>query len=443
MNCSRCGHDYPSTSVRCTWCGHIVIKESSSVVNSRLIEFPQRARMPEKKQQRSEQLPAWRLELSEKVRARKAQQAAEETSSTPLESRSPNSEIQAPDSRLQIPNDEPETICRDPRATRAIERAQRASEKALRARVPRIEPLKAMTMPKVSSNGTATAAALDVAVAEETKPDTQMFAPMLKEAPDPVDEPFRVPVLEPKDRRQNWQRTESVHPSPRVASLRRASQSATAPQVSRPEELPDTEIEVRSSEFDSPADTESALLNLHSNGHSKSQIERPPVKCIDENFTIDYLEAELQKEAKWLSSQPFETSELRRAALTILIDLLVIALCCAPFLLMERWILGTTSTSFINLSGLGMLISAFYLFLTQSLCGKTFGMMKMRMHIATTSKMEQPSVWQTGLRTASFYISLLPVFLGFFWVAIDPQHRSWMDLLSGTRVVPDSSSRRK
>jgi uncharacterized RDD family membrane protein YckC len=399
--------------------------------------------MPEKKQQRSEQLPAWRLELSEKVRARKAQQAAEETSGTPLESRPPESKLQTPDSRLQIPNDEPEPVSRDPRAIAAIERVQRASEKAQRARVPRIEPAKALTMQKVSGNGTATAAALDVAVAEETQPDIAEFALLPKEGSDPVVEPFRVPLLEPKDRQKTWQRTESSNPSPRVASLRRVSQSATAPQVSHAEELHHTEIEVRSSEVDSSAHSESTFFGSRSNGHSEVKVERPPVKCIDENFTIDYLEMELQKEAQWLASQPREASELRGPALIILIDLLIIALSCAPFLLMERWILGTTSNSLIILLGLGVLISAFYLFLTQSLCGKTFGMMKMRMHITATNKVEPPTVWQTGLRTASFYLSLLPAFLGFFWVAIDPQHRSWMDLLSGTRLVPDSSSGKK
>lgn len=441
MNCSRCGHDYPSTSVRCTRCGHIVIQESSSVVNSRLIEFPQRARMPEKKQQRSEQLPAWRLELSEKVRARKAQQAAEETSGTPLGTRPPESRVNAPDSSLQVANDEPESISRDPRAIAAIERVQRASEKALRARVPRIESAKVMTMQKVSTNGAATAAALDVAVAEENQPDIAGFAPLPKEAPDPVGEPFRVPLIEQRDKRKNRQWNEPSNPSPRVAALRTVSQSATAPQVSQPEEL--RQIEVRRLEVEPPTDTESKLFDSRSNGHNDVKIKRPPVKCIDENCTIDYLELELQKEAQWLASQPREASELRVPSLIILIDLLVIALSCAPFLLMERWILGTTSNSLIILSGLGVLISAFYLFLTQSLCGKTFGMMKMRMHIAVANKTEPPSVLQTGLRTIGFYLSLLPAFLGFFWVAIDPQHRSWMDLLSGTRLVPDSSSGKK
>lgn len=443
MNCSRCGHDYPSTSVRCTRCGHIVIKESSSVVNSRLIEFPQRARMPEKKQQRSEQLPAWRLELSEKVRARKAQQAAEETNSTLLGTRSPDSGLPAPDSRLQVANDEAEPISRDPRAVAAIERVQRASEKALRARVPRIEPSKAMTMQKVSGNGTATATALDLSVAEETQPGIAGFAPLPKEVPDPVSESFRVPLIEQKDRQKNWQRTDPSNPSARVATLRKVSQSATAPQVSHPEEPRHTEIEVRSLEVDRPTDTESTFFDSRSNGHSEVKVERPPVKCIDENFTIDYLEMELQKEARRLTSQPGEASELRGPALTILIDLLVIALSCAPFLLMERWILGTTSNSLIILLSLSVLISAFYLFLTQSLCGKTFGMMKMRMHLAAANKTEPPSVWQTGLRTVGFYLSLLPAFLGFFWVVIDPQHRSWMDLLSGTRLVPDNSSGKK
>src|SRR5215471_7574809 len=72
MKCQICGHDYPSTLTRCTVCGHFTARRARSFSDSRLIEFPRQARLPSDKNQAAANVPAWRLEVSERVRQAKA-----------------------------------------------------------------------------------------------------------------------------------------------------------------------------------------------------------------------------------------------------------------------------------------------------------------------------------------------------------------------------------
>lgn len=55
---------------------------------------------------------------------------------------------------------------------------------------------------------------------------------------------------------------------------------------------------------------------------------------------------------------------------------------------------------------------------------------------ATTG--EKPSVGQSVIRYIGYYISALPLGLGFLWAAIDEKNRTWHDLIAGTVVVKQS-----
>lgn len=46
-----------------------------------------------------------------------------------------------------------------------------------------------------------------------------------------------------------------------------------------------------------------------------------------------------------------------------------------------------------------------------------------------------PSTGQMIGRYAAYYVSLLPLFLGFIWVAFDDRKQGWHDKLAGTLVV--------
>lgn len=72
MKCKDCGHEYPSSLPRCRKCGRITPKRSHS---STLIEFPRQPRVQVETPLPPQ--PAWRAELTEKVRAIQARRSAE------------------------------------------------------------------------------------------------------------------------------------------------------------------------------------------------------------------------------------------------------------------------------------------------------------------------------------------------------------------------------
>src|SRR5215470_13263050 len=80
MKCQGCGHDYPSTLTRCTKCGRQNPRRTRALSESRLIEFPRQPRSPVETTQSESALPAWRLELNERVRQVKARRNGETAS---------------------------------------------------------------------------------------------------------------------------------------------------------------------------------------------------------------------------------------------------------------------------------------------------------------------------------------------------------------------------
>src|SRR4051812_21319134 len=69
MNCQGCGHNYPNTLTRCPRCKSASNRRGQRASDSRLIEFPKKTRAAHQDEQPDASLPAWRVELNEKVRA--------------------------------------------------------------------------------------------------------------------------------------------------------------------------------------------------------------------------------------------------------------------------------------------------------------------------------------------------------------------------------------
>lgn len=65
----------------------------------------------------------------------------------------------------------------------------------------------------------------------------------------------------------------------------------------------------------------------------------------------------------------------------------------------------------------------------------TPGKMLFNLSIVDVNTGGKPSNGQLIGRYASYYLSMLPLFLGFFWVAFDARKQGWHDKLSGTAVV--------
>ncbi|MGB1139782.1 MAG: RDD family protein [Halioglobus sp.] len=65
----------------------------------------------------------------------------------------------------------------------------------------------------------------------------------------------------------------------------------------------------------------------------------------------------------------------------------------------------------------------------------TLGKIANHVKIVDARTGHKPSRGQFVMRYLGYYLSALPLFLGFFWVLVDPRRQAWHDKLSGTVVV--------
>jgi uncharacterized RDD family membrane protein YckC len=65
----------------------------------------------------------------------------------------------------------------------------------------------------------------------------------------------------------------------------------------------------------------------------------------------------------------------------------------------------------------------------------TPGKMVTRTRIVDSDTGEPPSTKQCVVRYLGYFASMLPLFLGFFWVAFDKRKQGWHDKIAGTLVV--------
>jgi uncharacterized RDD family membrane protein YckC len=69
----------------------------------------------------------------------------------------------------------------------------------------------------------------------------------------------------------------------------------------------------------------------------------------------------------------------------------------------------------------------------------TPGKMAISARIVDARSGGQPTTGQLVRRYLGYYVSLLPLGLGFLWVAFDPRKQGWHDKLAGTVVVRSKS----
>src|SRR5262245_37927172 len=79
MKCSSCGYDYPSKLSGCIRCGHKAARTTLKPSQTKLLEFPLKQRMAEQQEQSKPPVPAWRAELSERVREIRAKKEGVDT----------------------------------------------------------------------------------------------------------------------------------------------------------------------------------------------------------------------------------------------------------------------------------------------------------------------------------------------------------------------------
>ena len=166
---------------------------------------------------------------------------------------------------------------------------------------------------------------------------------------------------------------------------------------------------------------------------------RETIIVLDEMEPVDYLAAEINKVAAGDEFAHDESPSLFTHVVIGLMDLITIALSSAPFLALVEITNGNYaySRTRIAVGAVVFIVSTFYLALTQSLCGKTFGMMLTNTRIVDARSFEPITAGRAILRTLGYFVAFAPAMIGLLWPALNRKRRAWQDYIAGTLVVRD------
>jgi uncharacterized RDD family membrane protein YckC len=171
--------------------------------------------------------------------------------------------------------------------------------------------------------------------------------------------------------------------------------------------------------------------------HKDTRLQRKPRTVIsieEDQPALDFEEAE--------HALPFTFPEYQRELLSSRIaagavDLGIVALVFSLFIIatylempdnveLDRHVLGTYGVCFFA-------FVAIYFFLFMISASQTPGMKRHGLSAVTKEGLPLDPL-QACLRGFGYFISILPVMLGFVWALIDPEHLTWADKVSGTYV---------
>ena len=68
-------------------------------------------------------------------------------------------------------------------------------------------------------------------------------------------------------------------------------------------------------------------------------------------------------------------------------------------------------------------------------CGATPGKLALAVKIVDAATGRPPSTGRLVVRFLAYFVSALPFYLGFFWVAFDRRKQGWHDKIAGTVVI--------
>ena len=68
-------------------------------------------------------------------------------------------------------------------------------------------------------------------------------------------------------------------------------------------------------------------------------------------------------------------------------------------------------------------------------CGATPGKLALGMRIVDARTGQPPTTARLLVRFLAYFLSALPLYLGFLWVAIDRRKQGWHDKIAGTIVI--------
>jgi uncharacterized RDD family membrane protein YckC len=424
-------------------------KSTQNPLNSTLIEFPGVNR----------NRPAWRKELSEKVREiqqRRAREAESEADAGPLSTQirtagyaaAGDAAGQSAEAAKQLglvpPPEAPEM---NPLVVAALRRIERA-----RARTPQSQR---------PTHGRAQAATARL-IEEQYEPEVEATTAEPPRKPAPVANAAReesaraekteashaasnlvVVATAPKPQAQNLKPTETPAGAREVGE--KAMEAARPEQVATRTTLPKTAepaTKTSTAVVSSGATTAegSSGTTTTTNTAAKAEAKPQPRKIagvIDEHWLerrgVDLLpKVEQAAVPAYDDRAPFS----KRIAAAVC-DLLAVAFLCAPFAAIIELTIGEWRDPRVFGSMGGILAVVMFLYHTcaVALAGRTWGMRLFSLHAVDADTASVPTTWQCARRALVYMISLATFGLGILYAILDAEGRTAHDLLSRTAVV--------
>jgi uncharacterized RDD family membrane protein YckC len=138
--------------------------------------------------------------------------------------------------------------------------------------------------------------------------------------------------------------------------------------------------------------------------------------------------------SSWSSSPDYAGFWQRAAA--FLIDWLIVIVILVPVMIvvfgMREISLDPAEHSWDLLAPLAIAVAVIGFW---RYCGATPGKLALAVKIVDAATGQPPTTGRLVVRLLAYFVSALPLYLGFLWVAIDRRKQGWHDKIAGTVVI--------
>jgi uncharacterized RDD family membrane protein YckC len=128
--------------------------------------------------------------------------------------------------------------------------------------------------------------------------------------------------------------------------------------------------------------------------------------------------------SSWSSSPDYAGFWQRAAA--FLIDALIVVVVLAPLVV----VLGPGTWDLLGFLAVAVAVIGFWRY-----CGATPGKIALGVKIVDAATGGPPTLGRLVLRFFAYFVSALPLYLGFLWAAFDRRKQGWHDKIARTIVI--------
>jgi uncharacterized RDD family membrane protein YckC len=135
--------------------------------------------------------------------------------------------------------------------------------------------------------------------------------------------------------------------------------------------------------------------------------------------------------SSWSSSPDYAGFWQRAAAQAV--DWLIVTVVVVPVMVLGFGIREVTPGETWELAlfaAIAALVIGFWRY-----CGATPGKLALAVKIVDVRTGGAPSLWQLIVRFLGYFVSALPLYLGFLWAAVDRRKQGWHDKIARTIVI--------